>query len=74
MKHIIHTAICYSHIMPGNGKSLNESQRLDIISKLSRPNPPSKRSISRQYEVSETWINREGIHKRSALMSEEIKK
>ena len=59
-------------------KRLNESQKLEVISKLSQLNFPSKRSIARQYEVSETtirkvWINRKAIRKRSALMSEEKK-
>ena len=65
--------------MSSKVKRLNESQRLEVISKLNQPNPPSKRSIARQYEVSETairkiWLNRENIRKRSALMSEETKK
>jgi len=60
-------------------KRLNESQTLEVISKLSHTNPPSKRSIARQYEVSEAtirkaWAKREVIHKRSDLMSEETKK
>jgi len=55
------------------------SHRLEVISKLSQTNPPSKRSIARKYEVSEAtirkaWAKREVIHKRSALMSEETKK
>ena len=65
--------------MSSKVKRLNESQRLEVISKLNQPNPPSKRSIARQYEVSETairkiWLNRENIRKRSALMSEDTKK
>ena len=59
-------------------KRLNESQRLDIIAKLSKPNPPSKRSVARVYEVSEgairkIWENREAIQQRCALMSQESK-
>jgi len=65
--------------MPGKAKRLNEPQRLELISKLSQTNPPSKRSIARQYKVSEAtilevWAKREVIHERSALMSEETKK
>jgi len=65
--------------MSGKINRLNESQRFEVISKLSQPNPPSKRSIARQYDVSETairkvWSKREEIRKRSSLMSEEAKK
>jgi len=64
--------------MSGKAKRLNESQRLEVISKLSQTNPPSKRSIARQYKVSDAtirkvWAKREVIHKRSDLMSEETK-
>ena len=60
-------------------KRLNESERLEVISKLNQPNPPCKQSIARQYGVSEAtirkvWLKREVIPKRSALMSEETKK
>ncbi|KAF5185902.1 Tigger transposable element-derived protein [Thalictrum thalictroides] len=62
-----------------NGKRLNESERCEIISKLSSNNPPSKRSVARQYGVSEgairkVWINRESITTRSAQFSDETKK
>ena len=65
--------------MSGKVKRLNESGRLEVISKLNQPNPPGKRSIARQYGVSETtirkvWSKREDIRKSSALMSEEAKK
>ena len=65
--------------MSGKVKRLNESLRLEVISRLSKPNPPSKRSVARQYEVSEAairkvWSKCEVIRKRSALMSEEAKK
>ena len=65
--------------MSGKVKGLNESERLEVIFKLNQPNPPSKRSITRQYGVSEAttrkvWLKREDIHKRSALMFEEAKK
>jgi len=65
--------------MSGKAKRLNESQRLEVISKLSQTNPPSKRSIARPYKVSEAtirkvWAKREVFHKGSALTSEETKK
>jgi len=46
---------------------------------MSQANPSSKRSIARQYKVSEATVRkvlakREVFHKRSALMSEETKK
>jgi len=62
--------------MPSNDdkKRLNEQQRLDIISKLSKPNPPSKHSIAREYNVDEKavrriWENRANIEQRSSTMS-----
>ena len=50
----------------GAGKRLNDSQRLEIISKLQRPNPPSKRAIAREYDIVESsvrklWDQRESI-------------
>ena len=67
--------------MSGKAKHLNESQRLEVISKLSQTNPPSKQSIAWQYKVSDAtitirnvWTKREVITKRSALKSEEMKK
>ena len=65
--------------MSGKFKRLNQSQRLEGFSRLSKQNPSSKKSIARQYEVSEVairkvWSKREVIHKSSALMSEEVKK
>ena len=65
--------------MSGKVKRLNESKRYEVIYKLNQLNPPSKRSIARQYGVSEAtirkvWSKREDIRKRSALMSEEAKK
>ena len=64
--------------MSGKGKRWNESQRSEIIAKLSKPTASSKRSLVRDYEVGEPiirkiWKNREKIQKRSALMSEEAK-
>ena len=65
--------------MSGEVKRLNESERLEVISRWNQPNPPSKQSIARQYGVSEAtirkvWSKREDIRKRSAVMSEEAKK
>ena len=65
--------------MSGTVKRLNESERLELISDLNQPNPPSKRCIARQYGVSEAairkvWSKCEDIRKRSALMFEEAKK
>jgi len=61
-----------------NGKRLNESQRCEIIAKLSKTNAPSKRAIAREYDVSEgairkVWDKQEQILERSALMSDEAK-
>jgi hypothetical protein len=39
--------------MNSNGKRLNESQRCEIIAKLSKTSTPSKRSLAREYGVSE---------------------
>jgi hypothetical protein len=49
-----------------NGKHLNEHQRCEIISKLSKMNVPSKRALAREYSVSEgailkVWDNQEVI-------------
>jgi hypothetical protein len=61
-----------------NGKHLNEHQRCEIISKLSKMNVPSKRALAREYSVSEgtirkVWDNQEVILERSALLFEEVK-
>jgi hypothetical protein len=61
-----------------NGKCLNEHQRCEIISKLSKTNAPSKRALAQEYNVSEgdvqkVWDNREAILERSALLYEETK-
>ena len=58
----------------GRGKRLNECQRLEIIEKLSKPNPPAKRVIARTYGISDTairkiWNNRDDIVARSSHMS-----
>ena len=65
--------------MSGEVKRLNESERLEVISRWNQPNPPSKRSIAQQYRMSEAtirkvWSKRKDILKHSALMSEEAKK
>lgn len=59
-------------------KRLSEKDRLEIISKLSRPDPPSKRSIAREYDVSDgsvrkIWKQKEEIQVRSMLMSPETR-
>ena len=40
-----------------NGKHLNEHQRCEIISKLSKTNAPSKRALAQEYIVSEGDVN-----------------
>jgi transposase len=60
------------------GKRLNESQRCKVISKLSKTNLPSKRALTREYDVSEgairkVWEKRDSILERSALLSKEAK-
>ena len=65
--------------MSGEVKRLNESERLEVVSRWNQLNPPSKGSIARQYGMSEAtmrkvWSKREDIRRRSALMSEEAKK
>jgi len=59
-------------------KRLNKSQRCEIISKLSKTNPPSKRALSREYDVSEgtigkVWEKQDSILEQSTLLSEELK-
>ena len=66
-------------IMSSKGKRLSESQRLEVIAKLSVPSAPSKRSLAREYGVSEGAIrkimkNQDDIQNHSALMSEEEKR
>jgi hypothetical protein len=61
-----------------NGKHLNEHQRCEIISKLSKTNAPSKRALAQEYSVSEgairkVWDNREAILERFALLYEKAK-
>jgi hypothetical protein len=61
-----------------NGKRVNEHQRCEIISKLSKTNAPSKRALAREYNVSEgairkVWDNHEAILERFALLSKETK-
>ncbi len=61
-----------------NGKRLNEHQRCEIISKLSKTNAPSKRALTQEYIVSEGSIQKlrdiwEAILERSALLYEEVK-
>jgi hypothetical protein len=59
-------------------KRLNESQCCEIISKLSKMNPPSKRALAREYDVSEgdiwkVWEKRDSILERFVLLFEETK-
>ncbi len=59
-------------------KRLNESQRCEIISKLSKMNLPSKRALAREYDVNEgairkVWEKWDSILERSALLIEEAK-
>jgi hypothetical protein len=61
-----------------NEKRLNESQQCEIIAKLSKTDAPSKRAITREYNVNEgvirkVWDKREQILERFALMSDEAK-
>ncbi len=61
-----------------NGKRLNESQRCEIIAKLSKTDAHSKKTIAREYDVSEGAIikvreKREQILERSTLMYDETK-
>ena len=53
---------------------LTEQERLEIIRKLSRPNPPSKRSLAREYNINEKavrkiWSKKDDIEQRSSLMT-----
>ncbi len=41
-----------------NGKRLNEHQRCEIISKLSKTNAPRKRALTKEYSVSEGAIQK----------------
>ena len=56
-------------------KRLSNSQWLEIIAKLQKPNPPSKQAIARAYCVSESavrklWGHKDSIFKRTELVSE----
>lgn len=62
----------------GKGKRLRESERLEIIANLQKSKASSKRSLARDYGVSESairkvWSNRDEILERSELMTEEGK-
>ena len=54
--------------MSGKVKQLNESERLEVISKLNQPNPPIVNKALHDR------LKCEDIHKHSALMSKEAKK
>jgi hypothetical protein len=62
-----------------NRKRFNESQRCEIIAKLSKTNAPIKRAIAHEYDVNErairkVWDKREQILEQFALMCDEAKK
>ena len=38
--------------------SLTKAQRCEIITKLSKPNVPSKQALGREYEVQKVWDNK----------------
>ena len=46
--------------MSGKVKRLSESERLEVISKLNQPNPPSKRSITQQYGMVRLLLEKSG--------------
>jgi len=55
-------------------KRLNEQQHIEIIHKLSKPNPPSKRSIAQEYNtsrgsVSYIWNKKDEVEWCSLLMT-----
>jgi len=57
---------------------LSEKERLDVISKLSKPAPPSKCSLAREYGVTEgavrkVWKQKDEIQQRSMSMSVETR-
>ena len=59
----------------GKGKRLSKGKRINIIEKLSKPNPPPKQSLTHEYDVSEkaihkTWDNWLKIKQRCSLLSE----
>jgi len=61
-----------------NEKRLNESQRCEIIAKLSKTDAPSKRAIAREYDITKgairkVWDKQEQILERSTIMSDEAK-
>jgi hypothetical protein len=63
----------------GTRKRLIKLQRLEVISKLKRVDPPSIRSLARVYDVSEgairkIWNERENMQQRTALISDAAQK
>ena len=48
----------FLHVMSGKGKHLSESQRLEVIIKLSDTATTSMRSLALKYEVSEGAIQK----------------
>jgi hypothetical protein len=60
------------------GECLNESQCCEIISKLNKTNPPSKRALAHEYDVNEgairkVWEKQDSILERFTLLFEEAK-
>jgi hypothetical protein len=50
-----------------SSKRLSDSQRLEIIAKLQKPNPPSKRAIAHAYCVSKVPLESYGATKTQYL-------
>ena len=56
-------------------KHLNKQECIEIIHTLSKPNPPSKHSIVREYNISEgyIWNKKDEIERHSLLMTAEAR-
>ena len=57
---------------------LTEQQRLEVIGKLRKPNPPSKRSLAREYDIDEKairkiWSKKDEIEQHSSLITAEAR-
>ena len=55
-----------------SNKRLSNSQQLEIIAKLQKPNPPSKQAIACAYSVSESAIGKLCGHKDSIFKCNEL--
>ena len=58
-------------------KQLPMKRKLEIIEDLSQDNPPSKRCMSRKYEVSDytirsIWKNKDTIKRQAALLTNDL--